>query len=133
MIINPMSPPTYLQPVSLPIANADAGGKGPTRNTADHHRHALLTGAVALQLYLSAQLTIREAGLVASAVDRESPVVLLTALGKQSRRKYSKQNQHMTSLGTQNEFEIIISLAHIPPQLYSTLGGAVCCVMTSFL
>lgn len=128
-----ISSSTYLQPVSLPIANADAGGKGPTRDTADHHRHSLLTGAVALQLDLSSQLTIGELGLVARAVDRESPVVLLTALGQQSGKKYGKQNQQMTSLGMQNEFEIIISLAHTPPQLYSTLGGAVCCVMTSFL
>lgn len=132
-IINPMSPPTYLQPVSLPIANADAGGKGPTRNTADHHRHSLLTGAVALQLYFSAQLTIGELGLVARAVDGESPVVLLTALGQQSGKKYGKQNQHRTSFGMRNESEIMISLAHTPPQLYSTLGGAVCCVITSFL
>lgn len=114
-----MSPPAYLQPVSLPVANADAGGKGPTRNTADHHRDSLLTGVVALQLYLSAQLTIGEIGLVARAVDRESPVVLLTALGQQSGRKHGKQNQQTTSLGSQNEFEIIISLAHTPPQLHS--------------
>lgn len=75
---------TYLHPVGLPEANADAGSKGASRHTADHYRHALSAGAVALQLYLPAQFTIRQVGLVASAVDRETPVVLLTTLGQQS-------------------------------------------------
>lgn len=79
---------TYLHPVGLPEAGADAGSKGPSRHTADHYRHALLTGVIALQLYLSAQLTIGQVGLVAGAVDRETPVVLLTALGQQSEKTY---------------------------------------------
>lgn len=79
---------TYLQPVSLPKADADAGSKGPSRHTADHNRHALLTGVIALQLYLSAQLAVREVGFVASTVDRETPVVLLTAHGQQSKTTY---------------------------------------------
>lgn len=79
---------TYLQPVSLPKADADAGSKGPSRHAADHYRHALLTGVIALQLYLSAQLAVREVSFVAGTVDREPPVVLLTALGQQSKTTY---------------------------------------------
>lgn len=75
---------TYLHPVGLAEAGADTGSKGTSRHTADHYRHALLTGVVALQLYLTAQLTIRQVSLVAGAVDRETPVVLLTTLGQQS-------------------------------------------------
>lgn len=82
-----MHNPTYLYPVGLPEASADAGSEGTSRHTADHYRHALLTGAVSLQLYLSAQLTIGQVGLVACAVDRETPVVLLTTLGQQSERE----------------------------------------------
>lgn len=78
---------TYLHPVRLPEAGADAGSKGTSRHTADHYRHALLTGAVALQLNLSAKLTIGQVGLVACAVDRETPVVLLTTLGQQSEKQ----------------------------------------------
>lgn len=73
---------TYLHPVGLAEAGADTGSKGTSRHTADHYRHALLTGAVALQLYLTAQFTIGQVSLVASAVDRETPVVLLTTLGQ---------------------------------------------------
>lgn len=78
---------THLHPVGLPEAGADAGSKGTSRHTADHHGHALLAGAVSLHLYLSAQLTIGQVGLVACAVDRETPVVLLTTLGQQSERE----------------------------------------------
>lgn len=73
----------YLHPVGLPEASADTGSKGPSGYTADHDRHALLTGPVALQLDLSAQLTVGQFGLVARAVDRVTPVVLLTAFGQQ--------------------------------------------------
>lgn len=79
---------TYLQPVRLPKADADAGSKGPSRNTADHDRHALPTGVIALQLYLSAQFAVREVGFVTGTVDRETPVVLLAALGQQSKKTY---------------------------------------------
>ena len=78
---------TYLHPVGLPVAGADAGSKGTSRHTADHYRHAMLTGEVTLQLNLFAQLTVGQVGLVAGAVDRETPVVLLTALGQQSERE----------------------------------------------
>lgn len=74
---------TYLHPVGLPEAGADAGSKGTSRHTADHYRHALLTGAVSLNLYLMAQFAIGQVGLVACAVDRKAPVVLLTTLGQQ--------------------------------------------------
>ena len=71
---------TYLHPVGLPVAGADTGSEGASRHTADHHRHALLTGAVPLQHYVSAHITFGQVGLVAGAVDRGTPVVLLTTL-----------------------------------------------------
>lgn len=77
---------TYLHPVGLSEASADAWSKGPARHTADHYRHALLTGVIALQLYLSPEFTIRKVSLIAGAVDRKTPVVLLTALGQQSEK-----------------------------------------------
>lgn len=73
---------TYLHPIGLAEADADAGGKDTSRHTADYYRHAPTTGVVALQLYLPAQFTVRQVGLVACAVDRETPVVLLTTLGQ---------------------------------------------------
>lgn len=86
---------TYLHPVGLPETGADAGCKGASRHAADHYRHSLLTGAVTLQLDLSAQLTIRQVGLVACAVDRETPVVLLTTLSQQSEKELYKLLQIM--------------------------------------
>ena len=71
----------YLDSIRLPEANANTGSEGPSRHTAHHHWHALLTGAVALQLYLSAKLAVGQVSLVAGTVDRETPVVLLTTLG----------------------------------------------------
>lgn len=78
---------TYLQPVGLSKADADTGSKGTSRHTAHHYRHALTTGIVALQLNLPAQFTIRQFRLVACAVDRKAPVVLLTTLGQQSEKE----------------------------------------------
>lgn len=77
----------YLHPVGLPEAGADTGSEGTSRHTADHHRHALHTGAVAGQFYLSAQLAFGQVSLVACAVDRETPEVLLTTLGQQSEKE----------------------------------------------
>lgn len=48
----------YLDPIGLPVAGTEGGSKGPSGHTADHDRHALLTGAVALQLDLSAHLAV---------------------------------------------------------------------------
>lgn len=79
---------TYLHPVGLSEASTDARGESTSRNTADHYRHALLTGEVTVQLYLFAQLAIGQVGLVACAVDRETPEVLLTTLGQQSEKKW---------------------------------------------
>lgn len=78
---------TYLHPVGLPETGADTRSEGTSRHTADHYRHAIITGAVALQLYFSAKLTIGQVGLVAGAIDRETPVVLLTTLGQQSEKE----------------------------------------------
>lgn len=78
---------TYLQPVGLSEASADAGSKGPSRDTADHYRHALCTSAVSPQLDLSTHFTVRQVGLIARAVHREAPVVLLTTHGQQSEKK----------------------------------------------
>lgn len=60
---------TDLHPVGFPEARADAGSKGASRDTADHHGHALLAGQIAFHLDLSAHLTVRQVGLVAGAVD----------------------------------------------------------------
>lgn len=79
-----MASHTDLQPVSFPEAHADAGSKGPPWHTADHHRHALLTGQIALHLYLSAHLTVGQVGLVAGAVDRKTPIILLASVSQQS-------------------------------------------------
>lgn len=81
---------TYLHPVGLAEAGADAGSEGTSRHTADHHRHAVLTGEVALQLNLFSQPTVGQVGLVACAVDGETPVVLLTTLGQQSEEERYK-------------------------------------------
>lgn len=75
---------TDLHPVRFPEAHADAGSKGPPWHTADHHRHALLTGQIALHLYLSAHLTVGQVGLVAGAVDRKTPIILLASVSQQS-------------------------------------------------
>lgn len=95
---------TYLHPVGLHVADADAGGEGPAGDAADHHWHALLAGAVALLLDLSAQLAVGDVGLVAGAVDGEAPVVLLAALGQQPG---GKKDQHLLtakfSVGLLNE------------------------------
>lgn len=74
----------YLHSVCLPVARAETGSKGTSGNAADHHGHALLAGAVALQLDFPAQFAIRQVGLVAGAVDGETPEVLLAPLGQQS-------------------------------------------------
>lgn len=78
---------TYLHPVGFPEARADAGSEGPSRHTADDYRHALAAGVVAFELDLAAQFTVGQIGLVAGAVDRVTPVVLLTTLGQQSEDK----------------------------------------------
>lgn len=74
---------TYLHSVGLHVADADARGEGSARDAADHHRHALLAGAVSPLLDLSAQLAVGDVGLVAGAVDGEAPEVLLAPLGQQ--------------------------------------------------
>lgn len=78
---------TYLHPVGLPVAGADAGSEGPSGHTADHHGHALLTGPVALLLDLSAQLALGQVRLVTCAVHGETPVVLLATTGQQPERE----------------------------------------------
>lgn len=77
---------TDLHPVSFPEAHADAGSKSAPWHTADHHRHALLAGHIALHLYLSAHFTVGQVGLVAGAVDRETPIILLTSASQQSEK-----------------------------------------------
>lgn len=96
---------TDLHPVGFPEAHADAGSKGPSWDAADHHRHALLTRQVAFHLYLSAHLAVRQVSLVAGAVDREAPIILLASVSQQSEKIQQKSIIcELTALGKKHKF-----------------------------
>lgn len=102
---------TDLQPVSFPEAHADAGSKGPPWHTADHHRHARLTGQIALHLYLSAHLTVGQVGLVAGAVDRKTPIILLASVSQQSEMAQENRTTKLTALAKKQKQVVVFKFS----------------------
>lgn len=78
---------SYLLSEGLPVACHGSRSKGPSRDTADYHRTALLTCAIGFDRESVTQLTARQMSFISGAIYRIIPVRLDSLPGEHSEKQ----------------------------------------------